>query len=419
MTETSAPPDQEAVTDRELLFDNERERRWRLAIGADDSDSSALSSEDRKLSAALNALYGDRSDKGAGGSKNRRGGLGRSALNVAKWIGDIRSFFPQPVVQVIQKDAFEQLDLKQMLMEPEFLSAIEQDVNLVADLISLRGVMPEKTKEMARTVISEIVRKLIEKLEQKTSEAIRGALDKSKRTFRPHHNDIDWPRTIGANLRHYQPELKTIIPEKLIGFRRKQRRLIDLDEVVLCVDQSGSMASSVIYASIFAAVMASIPVIRTKLVCFDTAIVDLTDDLADPVDVLFGIQLGGGTDINQAVAYCADKIERPTKAHFVLITDLYEGGNEKEMLQRLAALVRAGVNVIVLLALTDQGRPGYCSSTASAVAALGIPAFACTPDLFPDMMAVALRREDIAAWAADADIKLIRPEDDKDKHAGL
>ncbi len=386
-----------------------RERRWRLAIGADDEASSALSSDDRKLSSALDALYGDGANADADPRK-RRGGLGRSAPRVAQWMGDIRSFFPAQVVQIVQKDAFERLNLKQMLMEPEFLKAIEADVNLVADLVSLRSVMPAKTKDIARTIIADIVAQLMQRLEQKTAEAIRGALDKSRRTNRPRQRDIDWPRTISANLRHYQPEHKTIVPEKLVGFMRKQRRLVDLDEVVLCVDQSGSMASSVIYASIFAAVMASLPVVRTKLVCFDTAIVDLTEELSDPVEVLFGVQLGGGTDINQAVAYCADRIERPTKSHFVLITDLYEGGNGQELLRRLAALVRSGVNVVVLLALTDQGRPGYDPAMSASVAALGIPVFACTPDLFPDMMAAALRREDIGAWAAGADIKLIRAE---------
>ena len=157
--------------------------------------------------------------------------------------------------------------------------------------------------------------------------------------------------------------------------------------------------------------LASLPVVQTKLVCFDTAIVDLTDDLADPVEVLFGVQLGGGTDINRAVAYCADKIERPTKSHFILITDLYEGGNAKQLLQRLGAMVRSGVNVIVLLALTDQGRPGYDPDMAGKVAALGIPVFTCTPDVFPDMMAAALRREDIGQWAAGADIKLVRADE--------
>ena len=399
------------VATKPTSADAERERRWRLAVGADDEEASMLSAEDRRLSAALNALYGDGGEKGGSDPRKRRGGLGRSAPMVAQWMGDIRSFFPQQVVQVIQKDAFERLDLKQMLMEPEFLKAIEADVNLVADLISLRNVMPSKTKELARGVIAGIVAKLIERLERKTAEAIRGALDKSRRTNRPRQRDIDWRRTIQANLRHYQPEHKTVVPEKLVGFMRKQRRLVDLDEVALCVDQSGSMASSVVYASIFAAVMASLRVVKTRLVCFDTAVVDLTDDLADPVDVLFGVQLGGGTDINQAVAYCAERIERPTKSHLVLITDLYEGGNRNEMLQRLAALARAGVNVVVLLALTDQGRPAYDAATAGSVAALGIPVFTCTPDLFPDLMAAALRRDDIAAWASGADIKLVRADE--------
>ncbi|TIN59849.1 MAG: VWA domain-containing protein, partial [Mesorhizobium sp.] len=324
--------DDEAEMSEPIQAGNGRERRWRLAIGADEETSSALSDTDKRLSAALDALYDDGAGDAAADPRKRRGGLGRSAPRVAQWMGDIRSFFPAQVVQIVQKDAFERLNLKQMLMEPEFLKAIEADVNLVADLISLRSVMPAKTKDIARTIIADIVAKLMQRLEQKTAEAIRGAVDRSQRTNRPRQRDIDWPRTISANLRHYQPEHKTIVPEKLVGFMRKQRRLVDLDEVVLCVDQSGSMASSVIYASIFAAVMASLPVVRTKLVCFDTAIVDLTEELSDPVEVLFGVQLGGGTDINQAVAYCADRIERPTKSHMVLITDLYEGGNGQELL---------------------------------------------------------------------------------------
>ena len=169
------------------------------------------------------------------------------------------------------------------------------------------------------------------------------------------------------------------------------------------------MASSVIYASIFAAVMASLPVVKTKLVCFDTVVLDLTEELSDPVEVLFGVQLGGGTDINQAVAYCADRIERPSKAHLVLISDLYEGGNAEEMVARIARLIGLGVNIIVLLALSDDGRPAYNPELAARIAALGAPVFACTPDQFPSLMAAALRRQDLHAWAATEDIKLVRP----------
>lgn len=385
------------------LTEKQKLRRWHLVLGTPDS-SEVLSVTDKRLNDALSALYGDGSDT------QKQAGLGRSAPKVAKWLGDIREFFPTPVVQVVQQDAFNRLGLKQMLLEPEFLAAMEADVHLVADLISLRSAMPQKTIETARQVVKKVVDELLKKLEQKTAEAIRGAVNKSKRTYRPRFNDIDWGRTISANLRHYQAEHQTIVAEKLIGFMRQQRRQVDLDEVVLCVDQSGSMASSVVYSSIFAAVMASIPAVQTKLVCFDTAIFDLTDELADPVSVLFGVQLGGGTDINQAVAYCAQKIERPSKTHLILITDLYEGGNEKELIGRIGHLVKQGVNIITLLALSDDGRPMYDDKLAKVFANMGVPVFACTPDQFPDLMATALKREDVLTWAANQDIKAVRAE---------
>lgn len=384
---------------------DERTRRWTLALGADETES-GLSASDLRMSQALTALYGE----GEAGAKGR-GGLGGSAPRVARWLGDIREFFPAPVVQVIQKDAFERKGLRQMLLEPELLATIEADVHLVADLVALRGAMPDRTKETARAVIGKVVAELMERLERRTADAIRGALDRARRTRRPRFADIDWPRTIQRNLRHYQPKQRTIVPESLVGFMRQQRRIVDLDEVILCVDQSGSMATSVVYASIFAAVMASLPVVATKLVCFDTAIVDLTEELADPVEVLFGVQLGGGTDIDRAIAYCEGRIERPSKAHLILISDMYEGGNAASLVDRLARLAVSGVNVVVLLALTDTGRPSYDPRLAAEVAALGIPVFACTPDQFPELMAIALRREDVHRWAADSDIKLIRPEE--------
>jgi Mg-chelatase subunit ChlD len=387
-----------------MTDDTERDRRWTLALGIDD-EAASLSDTDQRMSVALTALYGEGGDDSG---KKGKGGLGSSVPRVAQWLGDIREFFPVPVVQVIQKDAFERKGLRQMLLEPEFLATVEADINLVADLVSLRGVMPDKTKETARIVINKVVDELMERLERKMAEAIRGALDKSRRTNRPRFADIDWPRTIRANLQHYQADHNTIVPEKLVGFIRQQRRIADLDEVILCVDQSGSMASSVVYASIFAAVMASLPVVSTKLVCFDTAILDLTEELADPVDVLFGIQLGGGTDINRAIAYCADRIERPSKTHLILISDMYEGGDAEDLVSRVAQLVTIGVNVIVLLALTDTGRPSYDPALSARVASLGIPVFACTPDQFPDLMATALRRDDVHNWAATNDINLIR-----------
>jgi len=394
--------------------ETERERRWRMVLGVESDD---LCEQDRRISSALSALY-DSEGGGGGNKRNQRGGLGRSSPRIARWLGDIREFFPAPVVQVIQRDAYERLGLDQMLLEPEFLAVLEADVHLVANLISLRSVMQDKTIETAREVIRKVVAELMERLEKKTAEAVRGAVNKSKRSFRPRFNDIDWHRTIQANLRHYQAEHNTIVPEKLIGFQRHQRRMVDLDEVVLCVDQSGSMAESVVYSSIFAAVMASLPGIKVKLVCFDTAIIDLTDDLEDPVQVLFGVQLGGGTDIDQAIAYCESKIEQPAKTHLILISDLCEGGNEKSLKGRVANLIRQDVNLITLLALSDEGKPYYDPEMAADFAALGSPVFACTPDQFPDLMATALKREDVSAWAADRDIKVARGGSDESTRSG-
>jgi Mg-chelatase subunit ChlD len=387
----------------ERIDAKERSRRWKLALG--DDDKSGLSERDQRLSAALSALY-NTPEKSKG-----RGGLGASSPKVARWLGDIREFFPAPMVQVIQKDAFERLNLKSLMLEPEFLATLEADVHLVADLISLRGGIPDKTKETARMVVRKVVSELLARLEHKTVETLRGALNKSQRTRRPRHADIDWGRTITANLRHYQAEYGTVVPETLIGFARRSKTRANLDHVVLCVDQSGSMVTSVVYASIFAAVLASLPGLDTKLICFDTAVVDLTEQLSDPVEVLFGIQLGGGTDINSALAYCEQKIEHPAKTHLVLISDLYEGGNAVSMLARVAALKQSGVNLIVLLALSDDGHPGYDSNHAAKIAAMDCPVFGCTPDRFPELMAMALTGQDLQLWAAAQDIPLIRGND--------
>lgn len=373
------------------LSHDEHLRRWRLVLGGAEADGTgvALRGRDAAIDQALGALYDD---------TDRRGGLGGSAPSVARWLGDIRDYFPNTVVRVMQQDALERLNLKQMLLEPEMLEAVVPDVHLVATLVSLGQVIPTKTKATARLVVRQVTDALMQRLQEPMRQAVSGALNRAIRNRRPRHAEIDWPRTIQANLRHYQPAYRTIIPETLIGFGRKQRQ--SQRDIILCIDQSGSMANSVVYSSVFGAVMASLPVVKMQLVVFDTAVVDLTDQLQDPVDVLFGVQLGGGTDINGALAYCQTLISRPQESILVLISDLYEGGIREEFLKRMLALRNAGVTVIVLLALSDEGRPCYDHEIASALGAMGLPAFACTPDQFPALMAAAIQRHDVGAWAA-------------------
>jgi len=373
----------------------ERARRWRLILGAENDGSGfALQGDDLAMDKALQWLYGEKPE-------DRRGGLGASSPNIARWLGDIRSYFPSSVVRVMQQDAMERLDLKQMLLEPELLASVEPDVNLVGTLLSLKSLLPGKTRETARIVVRRVVEDLERKLANPLRQAVTGRLHRATRNRRPRHNEIDWHRTIRANLKHYQPQYKTVVPETRIGFGRKRNALRD---IILCVDQSGSMAASVVYSGVFGAVLTSLPSVRTRMIVFDTAVVDLTQQLDDPVELLFGAQLGGGTDINRALAYCQPLVQNPQDTILVLISDLFEGGNREEMLQRAAALVASGVQMIALLALSDDGAPAFDRNIAGVLAGLGVPAFACTPDKFPDLMAAAIQRRDISAWAAQQEI---------------
>ena len=379
---------------------DERLRRWRLVLGDEARQALgelSLGEADTAMDRALQALY----------DSDRKGGLGASSPNVARWLGDIRTYFPSSVVHVMQKDALERLGLQQMLLEPEMLREVEPDVHLVANLLSLNRVIPERTRETARMVVRKVVDDLQKRLAEPVRRAVTGSLSRATRNRRPRLAEIDWHRTIRKNLHHYDPATRTVVPETLVGHGRRRSSLRD---VVLCIDQSGSMATSVVYSSVFGAVLASMRAVTTRMVVFDTAVVDLTDELHDPVDLLFGTQLGGGTDINRALAYCQTLVTRPAQTVLVLITDLFEGGDADEMIRRAAALVASGVRMVCLLALSDTGAPVSDARNAARLAALGVPTFACTPDLFPDLMANALQKRDLGAWAAKAGIAVARAE---------
>jgi Mg-chelatase subunit ChlD len=390
-------------------YDDPRLARWRLILGGGESDGTNCKLQGRyaQMDGTLAQLYGGQGGDPEDG-KSKRGGSEASMPNVSRWLGDIRNYFPASVVEVMQHDAIDRVGIRKLLTEPEFLDIVQADVHLVATLLSLRGVIPNETKNTARIVVKKVIDELMKRLNNPTRQAIQGALNRAIRNRRPRHNEIDWNRTIRANLKHYQRAYRTIVPETLIGYGRKHRS--SLKDVILCIDQSGSMATSVVYSSVFGAVMASMPALKTHMVVFDTAVVDLTADLHDPVDLLFGTQLGGGTDINQALAYCQQLIRRPRETILVLISDLYEGGNAHQMLDRVAEISASGVQMVSLLALNDGGAPAYDHRHAAEFAARGVPAFACTPDLFPDLMATVLNRGSVAVWAAKNEIKLPRPE---------
>ncbi|MGG3306023.1 VWA domain-containing protein [Paenibacillus lautus] len=384
--------------------------RWRLILGQSAEPQLAgyspggsiqLSEEEMIMDRALAAIY-DNTDGGAeAGSVSagqRAAGQGKSAPRLAQWLGDVRSFFPEDVVSIIQNDAMERKGWKQLLFEPEVLATVKPDIQLVGTLLSLKGKIPEKTKDTARLLVKAVVDELVQRLQEDIRRAVTGALNRRQHTPLSSLSGIDWKRTIQRNLKNYDADRKQIVPERFYYFDRARRS--KEWTVIVDIDQSGSMAESVIWASVIGSIFASIPSLDTRVVVFDTEVVDLTEQCAnDPVDMLFGIQLGGGTDIHKSVAYCEQFIDEPKKTLFIIISDLYEGGNQAGLIRRMRELREAGVKTMCLLALSDEGKPFYDEQVAKLLSRDGTPCFACTPALLPQLVEGALKGLDLAELA--------------------
>jgi hypothetical protein len=393
-------------------FDSEQLRRWRLVLGKDSQaeldgmGGCSLSAGDAEMDEALAAIYDETGESGG----ERSAGLGKSSPRLAKWLGDIRNYFKQDVVAVIQQDAIERKGLKQLLFEPETLKNVQPNIQLVGTLMSLSGKIPERTKETARMVVNAVVEEVKKKLEQKIRQAVLGALNRREHSPLPSATSIDWKWTIGRNLKNYNTELETIIPDRVFFFSRAQRS--NNWTVIVDMDQSGSMADSVVYGAVCGSIFASLPALDTHVIAFDTEVVDLTEKCGnDPVSMLFGVQLGGGTDINKSVAYCEQFIKEPKRTLFIMITDLFEGGNQAQLVRRLGEMAAAGVRAICLLALSDSGVPTYDEGLAKKLVALGIPCFGCTPQRLPDLLEGALRGADLRALASKVAAASKRGED--------
>jgi Mg-chelatase subunit ChlD len=372
--------------------------RWRLALGPG-SERVAPEFGLGGLAGAGEAFGIDRARMGEldeALSFVYEGGYGVSRPYIPKWLGALREFFSQDVVALVQKDAIEKKGLTQLLFEPETLPFLEKNVELVTTLMSARGLVPDHAKDIARQIVREVVEQLRKKLESEVRTAVFGAVRRNQDSPLKLARNLDYKRTIRRNLKGWDAERRRLVPERLY-FWSNQRKRHEWD-VAIVVDQSGSMAESVVYSSVMAAIFASLDVLRTRLLFFDTAVVDMTPVLVDPVDVIFSAQLGGGTDINRAVAYAQEAfIERPEKTIFLLITDLFEGGDVEQLVARMRALVESKVKALVLLALSDSGRPSYNHELARRLVELGVHCFGCTPKLLVQVMERILRGQDPAS----------------------
>ena len=373
------------------MSQTEQLTRWRLILGSETQEAFAgmggggLSQDELLMDSALGAIYGGPGESFGGGPG---GGKGPSSPLISKWLGDLRSLFDPETVAVVQNDAIERKGLKQLLLEPELLDGLEPDLNMASTLLMLKDQIPKKSKESARRFIRKIVDEINKMLENDVRRAVTAALNRRAHAPLPSASALDFPYTIRRNLKNYNPELGAVIPERVWFFDRSSR--VNRWHVILDIDQSGSMGQSILYSSVMACVLASMSAVRTSVVAFDTQIMDLTALCADPVDLLFGFQMGGGTDIAKSIAYCQNLVDAPAKTLFFLISDLDEGGNRAALLRRLEELKTSGVTVVVLLAIADGGKPYYDAQTAQRVAALDIPCFACAPEKLPELLEQAL-----------------------------
>ncbi|MGN0294797.1 MAG: VWA domain-containing protein [Lachnospiraceae bacterium] len=386
----------------------ERIRRWRLILGQESDrqfermnreQSPELNEEQMLMDQALAAIY-DKTSRGNFGTTYQGGkGAGKGPSNpvITRWLGDVRSLFDKDVVKIIQSDAMERCGLKQLIFEPELLENLEPDLNMAVAILALKDQIPKRSKESVRIYIRNIVEKINRLLEDDIKRAVTASVNRRHHSPIPSAAALDFQTTIRRGIKNYNAQIKKLIPEHFYFFDRTSTAAANKYTVILDVDQSGSMGESIIYSSVISCILASMAAVKTRIVAFDTQVMDLTEKCEDPVDLLFGFQLGGGTDINRSVAYCQQFIESPGKTLFFLISDLEEGGNRAALLRRLCDMKESGITVICLLAIADGGKPYYDAQMAQRVAAYGIPCFACSPALLPALLEKALKGQEIRA----------------------
>jgi Mg-chelatase subunit ChlD len=364
-------------------------RRWRLVLGSyaqKGLNGTNLDKNDQRADRALDYLYAHELQRrgmrtGTGG---RAGSLDPSQITPLAWLDEVRKLFPQSVLETVQAHALDNLGLTELLNDPKTLEALEPNRDLLKSLIAFKGsanpAVQEKIREIARVVVEEILQRLKPKIEK----ALSGRPNRFRRSQHKSMQNFDWRATLRDNLKNYDPVRKVIIADRLRFYGRSQRRLPWT--IILCVDQSGSMLSSTIYAAVMAAILSGLPSLTIKLVVFDTSVVDLSDQCEDPVSVLMAVQLGGGTDIGKAVAYCEQLVTQPTRTVFVLLSDFYEGGPVSPLIAAVRRMAAARVIMLGLAALDESARPDYDRAVAERLSSVGMKVAALTPDRFADWL---------------------------------
>ncbi|CAA2102463.1 VWA domain-containing protein [Variovorax paradoxus] len=352
-------------------------QRWRLLLG-DPAEAAcgSLSADAQAADAALDWLYGRDSDRASRGE--RSAGLGPSALSTPDWINTIHTLFPKEVIERLEQDAVERYGIDEVVTNLEVLERIEPSESLLRAVLHTKHLMNPEVLAAARKLVAEVVRRIMEKLATEVRQAFSGSRDRRRRSRMKVARNFDFKQTLAANLHRYDPERRKLYVERPVFISRTRRHAEPWD-IVLLIDQSGSMVDSVIHSAVMAACLWQLPGMRTRLVAFDTAVVDLTADVSDPVELLMKVQLGGGTDIAKAVGYAQSLIANPARSIVVLVSDFYEGGSPHELVRRVKALVESGAKVLGLAALDSKAEPNYDREMAARLVREGAQIGAMTP----------------------------------------
>ncbi len=374
--------------------------RWRLALGPSaEAEAPAFSLDAlRSFGARLDiepSRIGEIDEVLLFAYEDRGPDLGASRPHVSAWLVAVPRCFGTSAIVHLQRDAVERLGLAELLFDPEVLRVLERNVELAAALVAARGLVPDKAREAVRAIVADVVADLRQKLEAGVRATLLGAARRRFRGPLRSASIVDWRRTILRNLRGWDATRRRLVPERLhFAGREHPRRAWDL---VILLDQSGSMAESLVYGAVMAAIFASVDALRTRLLFFDSEVIDVTASIDDPVELVMSARLGGGTDLHHAIAYAADHvIERPEQTLVVLVSDLGEGGNADALRARLRRLLDDRVTVLCVLALSDEsGQPAYDHATAASLAELGVPCLACAPRELADLVGRAIRTGDV------------------------
>jgi Mg-chelatase subunit ChlD len=369
-------------------------RRWRLVLGKySEQRLPPPTGSAARVERVLDFLYGReyqaRGIRLQGGERQSQdkteGTLDPSQLVVPEWLDQVRELFPRETVEIIEKHALDCYGLTELVTDPETLGRLEPSVDLLKMVLSFRGRMQGRVLNEARRLIRKVVEDLRRRLENQVRNALFGRLNRFQHSPLKVAQNLDWRNTIRRNLKHFDPERRLLSLREVLFFARVERRIPWT--IILCIDQSGSMATSVIYSAVMAGILAGLPLVKAKLVVFDTSVVDLSDRVDDPVEVLMSVQLGGGTDIGQALTYCEQLIENPHRTVLVLVSDFCEGASPVRLLSGCKRLREAGVKLLGLASLDVQATPAYDRQMAERLAALGMEIAALTPEQLAQWLA--------------------------------